>query len=225
MHYGVGMKEIWLILLILLGVGISTAEVPDIVGKWTGTVNEYVAEDGSYKFLENGSINLAIIEQKDRLFTGNITYTRNETEIVEGFAGAIGLDNKTLYIAEFKEGYDLGTIISDNEIELVYLADGKIGTAAIDMFHRIEPKEVAQDETVAQEAKEWLANELGVDVGLAKVIEFTQETWGDSCLGLPGPDEFCSMMMVPGYKVICYVEGKEYEVRIGENGAIRVVEL
>jgi hypothetical protein len=133
------MKEIWLILLILLGVGISTAEVPDLVGKWTGTVNEYVAEDGSYKFLENGSINLAIVEQKDRLFTGNITYkTRNGTEIVEGFAGAIGLDNKTLYIAEFEEGYDIGTIISDNEIELIYLADGKIGAAAIDKFHRIE---------------------------------------------------------------------------------------
>ena len=35
------------------------------------------------------------------------------------------MDNKTLYIAEFKEGYDLGTIISDNEIEMIYLQGAK----------------------------------------------------------------------------------------------------
>jgi hypothetical protein len=67
-----------------------------------------------------------------------VTYTRNGTEIVEGLAGAIGLDNKTLYIAEFNEGYALGTIISDDEIEPIYLADGGMGGVAIDTLHRIK---------------------------------------------------------------------------------------
>ena len=63
---------------------------------------------------------------------------KNGTEIVEGFAGAIGLDDKTLYIAESNEGYDLGTIISDNDIELIYLQDGKMGDLEIDKLHRIK---------------------------------------------------------------------------------------
>ncbi|MHB8120465.1 MAG: hypothetical protein ACYDHX_17400 [Methanothrix sp.] len=62
----------------------------------------------------------------------------NGTEIVEGFFGAIGLDNKTLYIAEFNEGYDLGTIISDDEMELIYLQDGKMAETTIGRLHRIK---------------------------------------------------------------------------------------
>jgi hypothetical protein len=62
----------------------------------------------------------------------------NETEIGKGFAGAIGLDNKTLYIAEFDKGYALGTIISNDEIELIYLMDGEGGSVAIDRLYRIK---------------------------------------------------------------------------------------
>jgi hypothetical protein len=90
-------KRCW-VLLILLSAGICTARVPDLVGNWTGSENGYFGEDGSYKLSENMSINLSIVEQKDRLFKGNITYMLNGTKVTEGFAGAIGLDNKTLYI-------------------------------------------------------------------------------------------------------------------------------
>jgi len=41
---------------------------------------------------------------------------------VESLAGATGLDNKAFYVAESNDGYDFGTIISDDEIELIYLA-------------------------------------------------------------------------------------------------------
>ena len=78
------------------------------------------------------------MEQKDRLFRGNLTTAfENGTGITEDFAGAFGLDNKTLYIAEFREGYDLGTIISDNEIELIYLQEGKMGGALFYTLHRM----------------------------------------------------------------------------------------
>jgi len=49
--------------------------------------------------------------------------------------GAIGADNKTFYIAESK-GYGFGTIISDDEIEMSYLEQGKPAIASIDKFHR-----------------------------------------------------------------------------------------
>jgi hypothetical protein len=88
-----------------------------------------------------------------------------------------------------------------------------------------EPKEVAQDETVAQEAKEWLANELGVDVSLVKVIEFTQETWPDSCMGIDEPGVSCLMVITSGYRIIFNVLGEEYEIRTSMDGnVIRLAE-
>jgi len=132
------MKEIWLLLLILMTSGICTAEVPYLVGNWTGSQNTYVAENGSYKLLENESTSLVITEQKDRLFTGFVTYPSDGKEIVENLAGAIGLDNKTYYVAESNEGYDLGTIISDDEIEHIYIADGENGRIVINRLYRIK---------------------------------------------------------------------------------------
>jgi len=128
-----------LLVLVFLATGICAAEVPDLLGEWTGLESWYGEVNGSAKLTENGSLNFTVVEQKNRLFAGNLTYKlENGTEIVEGFSGAIGLDNKTLYIAEFNEGYDLGTIISDDEIELIYLQDGKKAETTIGRLHRIK---------------------------------------------------------------------------------------
>jgi len=133
------MKRIWcLVLLAFLAMEICTAKVSNLVGNWTGLGTGYYADNGSYKLNEKGSIGYTITEQKDRLFKGNITYTLNGTEIVEGFAGAIGFDNKTLYLAEYGKGYDIGTIISNDEIEFIYIEDGDSGWAAINKLHRMK---------------------------------------------------------------------------------------
>ena len=117
--------------------GICAAEVPNLVGNWAGSQKGYVNEDGVAKLFEDGSSSLVITEQNDRLFTGNLTTTLNGEAIVKGLAGAIGLDNKALYIAEFDQGYDIGTIISKDEIELIYLADGETGQVFIDRLYRL----------------------------------------------------------------------------------------
>ncbi len=132
------MKGIWLALLILTTAGICTAQVPDLVGNWTGSQNAYIADNGVYILSENESTHLVITEQNDRLFTGYVTYPSNGRDVAEGIAGAIGLDNKTLQIAELIDGYDFGTIISDDEIELIYLADGENGRTVIDRLFRIK---------------------------------------------------------------------------------------
>jgi len=49
--------------------------------------NGYVGADGAYNLVENDSISFAIFEQNDRLFTGNVTYTRDGETNIEGFAG------------------------------------------------------------------------------------------------------------------------------------------
>ena len=124
--------------MILMTTGICTAEVPYLVGNWTGSQNTYVAENGSYRLFENQSTSLVITEQKDRLFTGYVTYPSDGKEIVEYLAGAIGLDNKTFYVGEMNEGYDFGTIISEDEIELIYLADGENGRTVINRLYRMK---------------------------------------------------------------------------------------
>ena len=133
-------KILFLALLVLVfwATGMCAAEVPNLLGNWTGSGNALDAVNGSSKLTENLIVNVTIGEQKDRLFAGNMTYMENGTEIVEGFSGAIGSDNKTLYIAEFRDGYDMGTIISEDVIELIYLHDGKMGIVEIDRLHRIK---------------------------------------------------------------------------------------
>jgi hypothetical protein len=131
------MRSIWplaLLVPLLLAAGIGMAEIPNLVGNWTGSGEENVF---GHEFQEGLALNMTVTEQRGRLFTGNLTYEHNDTETVEGFSGAIGLDNKTIYMAEFREGFDFGTIVSQDEIELIYLQEGSKVQAEIDRLHRV----------------------------------------------------------------------------------------
>lgn len=128
-----------MLVLVFLATGIGAAEIPDLLGNWTGLESWYGEVNGSAKLTENQSLNVTVVGQTDRLITGYLTYKlENGTEIVEGFSGAIGPDNKTLYFAEFNEGYDIGTIISNDEMELIYLQDGKMAETTIGRLHRLK---------------------------------------------------------------------------------------
>ena len=127
-----------MLVLVFLATGITAAKVPDLQGNWTGSWSGYDDGKGYSNVSENGSILFNFEEQKDRLFIGNLTIKLKNETVDSGLAGAIGLDNKTLYISEFKKGYSLGTIISNDEMELIYLADGKNASVAIDRLHRIK---------------------------------------------------------------------------------------
>ena len=135
------MKKIWsfaLLVLVFLATGITAAKVPDLQGNWTGSWSGYDDGKGYSNVSENGSILFNFQEQKDSLLIGNLTIKLKNETFASGFAGAIGLDNKTLYISQFDKGYSLGSIISNDEMELIYLSDGKGGSVAIDRLHRIK---------------------------------------------------------------------------------------
>jgi hypothetical protein len=127
-----------LALLVLLATDISAAEFPDLLGKWTGSWSSYDEGKGYFNATGQGQMIFAFNEQKERIFAGNLTIMQgNETLIEEGFAGAIGLDNKSLYITEFEEGYAQGTIISGDEMELIYCIDGNNASVAVDRLRRV----------------------------------------------------------------------------------------
>jgi len=136
------MKTIWcyaLLILVFLTSGICAAEVPNLLGNWTGSWKAYDVGTGYSESTENGSINVAFVEQKDRIFAGNLVFKmKNESDYKDSFVGAIGLDNKTLYMAEVDKGYIQGTLISDDEMDVIYLADGKEASVVIDRVHRIK---------------------------------------------------------------------------------------
>ena len=129
---------IGLLALVLVASGASATEIPSLVGTWEGPDIGYDALEGYYGDGEDNIVTLTITEQRGRLFNGTITYLdRNQTEVVEGLAGVIGFDDRTFYLAEFISGYDVGTILSEDEIQLVYVLDGEMGGAAIDKLRRV----------------------------------------------------------------------------------------
>jgi hypothetical protein len=134
------MKPIWLVAasaVLLAATGVSSAQLPDLLGNWTGTSAGYIEGTGYWETSNASAIVMMVEDQKDRLFTGRMIFQLPAgTQRVEGFSGSVALDNKTLYIAEYDKGYDIGTMISPDEMELMYLEDGANLTAAIDHLYR-----------------------------------------------------------------------------------------
>lgn len=120
------------------GSAASAADLPDLVGVWEGLSVGYDDGEGYYGEEDNYTVTLTIAEQRGRIFNGTLVYlNRNGREVVEEFAGAIGPDNSTFYLAEFDSGYDVGTIISEDEIELLYLQDGERGGVSVETLRRV----------------------------------------------------------------------------------------
>jgi len=139
-------KQTFVIAVLLVGtIGISVAQIPYLVGNWTGSFEGYNKNAGYMDVNKTGNLIMIISEQKGQVFTGNfsINFSLPQTGLLqetEGFSGAIGMDNKTLYIAEYDRGYDIGTILSNDTIEAVYIEDGageKAG-AYITTYHRMK---------------------------------------------------------------------------------------
>lgn len=53
-----------------------------------------------------------------------------------------------------------------------------------------------------------------------KIIEATQQTWPDGCLGLSTPDMLCTMALVPGWQVIVTDGSQKWTYRTDEFGEI-----
>ncbi len=135
-------KQAFIVLaLIMATIGLTLANIPNLTGNWTGSFKGYEKGIGYLEENKTGTLTIMISEQKGRLFTGNLTdnsslVQNNQEQSMEGFSGVIGLDNKTLYMAEYNKGYDIGTVLSNDTIELIYLEDGETAGAIIDTFHR-----------------------------------------------------------------------------------------
>jgi hypothetical protein len=136
------MKRIFCIIFLLFAIlfaGCTTTATtyPSLKGNWTGPMKGYI-EGSGYKEYPAGLLTMVVTEQKDRFFSGIlIEPVGNKTVDVEEFSGVIHLDKKTFTMVEYNGGYNYGTIVSNNEIELIYMNDKKPALLFIDSFQRI----------------------------------------------------------------------------------------
>jgi hypothetical protein len=58
--------------------------------------------------------------------------------------------------------------------------------------------------------QQFAAGELDIDTAELRIVEIEAVEWADACLGVAAADEFCAMVITPGYRVI---------VQIGDDDA------
>lgn len=69
-----------------------------------------------------------------------------------------------------------------------------------------------------QDVKLDLAGQLDLDISAIKVVSSTAVTWRDGSLGCPQPDMMYTQALVPGYRIVLQVDGREYAYHTNDSG-------
>jgi hypothetical protein len=76
---------------------------------------------------------------------------------------------------------------------------------------------------VVHAVRQDLAKITKIAAGKFKVKEASPQTWHDGCLGLAAPNEFCSMALVEGWKVVMVHNNNSWTYRTDRSGrAVRL---
>lgn len=107
--------------------------IPNLTGNWTGSPQGYI--EGTGYIAGNGTLFLQVTGQQGRVFNGSLSIVEaNGSILTRRIAGAISRDGKGFALVQSDTGYDLGTIVSDREIEFVYISDRDPAKVVIDSF-------------------------------------------------------------------------------------------
>ncbi len=74
-------------------------------------------------------------------------------------------------------------------------------------------------EPAAAIARKDLATKLSIDEKNIVIMQITDMTWNDGCLGLGKLNESCLQALVPGFRVELLAKGKSYFYRTDKTGA------
>lgn len=75
-------------------------------------------------------------------------------------------------------------------------------------------------EPAASVARKDLASKLSLNEKSIVIMQITDTTWNDGCLGLGKADESCLQALVPGFKVEMLAKGKTYFYRTDKTGLV-----
>jgi hypothetical protein len=119
--------------------GTTTATgIPDLTGNWTGSMTSFVNGTGYVTYPES-SMTMTVSNQTGRIFSGTMFFTQNPGTVeTQTFAGVIGRDGRTITLVNEGGGYDVdSTLISENEIELVYVKGAPPYIISLDSLKRV----------------------------------------------------------------------------------------
>ena len=71
---------------------------------------------------------------------------------------------------------------------------------------------------IVKAIRQILSEQTGIPSEKLKVIQASRETWSDGCLGLADSDEFCSLALVQGWRVVISDGTKNWVYRTDEQG-------
>lgn len=74
-------------------------------------------------------------------------------------------------------------------------------------------------EPAAAKARAELATRLSVDEKSIVILQITENTWNDGCLGLGKANESCLLALVPGFRVEMIADGETYFYRTDMTGS------
>ncbi|MCL2930260.1 MAG: hypothetical protein O4861_09715 [Trichodesmium sp. St16_bin4-tuft] len=86
-----------------------------------------------------------------------------------------------------------------------------------------QSKKIPND--IVEVVRQDLASKIGIAPEKIKVIGVTQETWPNTCLGLPKNDELCGQMLVEGWRLILSHDKGKWIYRTDNLGRLMRVEL
>ena len=96
-------------------------------------------------------------------------------------------------------------------LPLVILSVGVAGLWAMPAIAGQLPPAIAQatiPPAIVSTLRQDLSRQTGIPTTQLKWVAATPQTWSDGCLGLANPGEFCTQMMVSGWRVV-FVNGKQ----------------
>ena len=117
---------IMVVFMVSFALSALAAEPTNLVGTWEGESAVHSAKAGFFP----GKMVLTVDGQQGNVFHGSKTYLQAATKKnkTEKFSGSISSDGR-IFIADHEEGYMIGSITKDGEMELQYGHQGKNAVA------------------------------------------------------------------------------------------------
>jgi len=83
---------------------------------------------------------------------------------------------------------------------------------------KTNPKGELVKSPALQNARQFLSDELDVDIKDVKLVSMKAVDWSDSCLEIVRPEMACAAVITPGYQIRFEVNAQNYEVRTDKVG-------
>jgi hypothetical protein len=65
-----------------------------------------------------------------------------------------------------------------------------------------------------------LSSKTQIPIGKLRITGATAQDWPDGCLGLPQPEEVCTLAILPGWRVVVSDGSRNWVYRTNNNGSV-----